>query len=102
MKIAQFYDEDRIGLGFIEADSLIPIDFSGDMIDFMGSGNLNGYGRKRPMPLDRMRFPTPLIRSSEINAIGLNYKGHIEENILIRIVLNTFENQLSISKPQKI
>lgn len=80
MKIAQFYDEDGIGLGFIEADCLIPIDFSGDMIDFMESGSLGEYGRKRPVPFDRVRFAPPVIRPSKIVALGLNYKDHAEES----------------------
>jgi len=80
MKIAQFYDEDAIGLGFIEAGCLIPIDFSGDMIDFMESGSLGEYGRKRPVPLDRVSFAPPVSRPSKIVALGLNYKDHAEES----------------------
>lgn len=80
MKIAQFYDEDGIGLGLIEADRLIPIDFSGDMIDFMESGSLGEYGRKRPVPLDRVSFAPPVSRPSKIVALGLNYKDHAEES----------------------
>ena len=80
MKIAQFYDEDGIGLGFIEADSLIPIDFSGDMIDFMGSRSLTGCERRTPIPLDRVSFAPPISRPSKIVALGLNYKDHAEES----------------------
>ena len=80
MKIAQFYDEDAIGLGLIEADSLIPIDFSGDMIDFMGSRSLTGCERRTPIPLDRVSFAPPISRPSKIVALGLNYKDHAEES----------------------
>ena len=80
MKIAQFYVEDRIGLGLIEADYLVPIDFSGDMIDLMESGKLDGYGRKTPIPLNKVRFAPPVTRPSKIIALGLNYKDHAQES----------------------
>ena len=80
MKIAQFYDEDEIGLGFVEEDCLIPIDFSGDVIDFMERESLTGYERKTPVPLDRVRFAPPVMRPSKIVALGLNYKDHAEES----------------------
>ena len=80
MKIAQFYNEDGIGLGFIKADRIIPIDFSGDMIDFIESGSLTGYERKTPIPLDRVSFAPPVSRPSKVVALGLNYKDHAEES----------------------
>jgi len=80
MKIAQFYDKVGIGLGLIEADHLIPIDFPGDMIDLMGSGGITEYERKTPIPVHRVRFAPPVSRPSKIVALGLNYRDHAEES----------------------
>ena len=80
MKIAQFYDEDEIGLGFFEGDRIIPMDFPGDMIDFMRSRSLTGYKSRAPIPIDRARFAPPVSRPSKIVALGLNYKDHAEES----------------------
>ena len=35
MKIAQFYEGSRVRLGLIQTDTMIPIDFDGDMIEFI-------------------------------------------------------------------
>ena len=35
MKIAQFYEGTRMRLGLIQTNSIIPIDFDGDMIEFI-------------------------------------------------------------------
>ena len=35
MKIAQYYSHDRIRLGWIRDNYIIPMDFDGDMIDFI-------------------------------------------------------------------
>ena len=78
MKIAQYLDNKRIRVGLIESGSLIPIDFDGDMIDFIGSG-------KGPetvgiaVPIDHVRFAPPVSNPSKIIAIGLNYQDHADE-----------------------
>jgi len=79
MKIAQFYDKDRIRLGIIDADRLIPIDFQGEMIDFIKNGldyKLSGSS----LPLSSIQLAPPVTNPSKIVAIGLNYMDHIRES----------------------
>jgi len=79
MKIAQFYDKKRIRLGIIDAHSLIPLDFKGDMIDFI---------KKRPdcapsgkaIALNSIKLAPAVSSPSKIVAIGLNYRDHIRES----------------------
>ena len=79
MKIAQFYDKKCIRLGIIDAHSLIPCDFKGEMIDFI---------KKRPdctpsgkaIALDSIKLAPPVSSPSKIVAIGLNYRDHIRES----------------------
>jgi 2-keto-4-pentenoate hydratase/2-oxohepta-3-ene-1,7-dioic acid hydratase in catechol pathway len=79
MKIAQYYDKDRIRLGRIEGENLIPIDFQGDMIDFINSrSDLRDSGE--PVSIDGIRFAPPVSRPSKIIGIGLNYMDHINES----------------------
>ena len=79
MKFAQFYDKNRIRIGLIEADSLLPIDFDGDMIDFIQSGT-RPESTGEPVPLDKIKWATPVTRPSKIIAIGLNYQDHADES----------------------
>jgi len=79
MKIAQYYDEGYIRLGLIQDDLLMPLEFQGDMIDFIQrkseckpSGN--------PQSLDMVTFAPPVNSPSKIVAIGLNYRDHITES----------------------
>jgi 2-keto-4-pentenoate hydratase/2-oxohepta-3-ene-1,7-dioic acid hydratase in catechol pathway len=79
MKIAQFYDKERIRLGLIDASSLIPLDFQDGMIDFI-------KGRPEPRPsgeaivIENVKFAPPISNPSKIVAIGLNYADHIRES----------------------
>ena len=79
MKIAQFYDKGRINLGLIQADSIIPIDFDGDMVSFISSGRRPRLGGS-PLSIDEVKLAPPVTRPSKIIAIGLNYKDHAEES----------------------
>jgi 2-keto-4-pentenoate hydratase/2-oxohepta-3-ene-1,7-dioic acid hydratase in catechol pathway len=79
MRIAQFYDRDRIRLGLVQGDTLTPIDFRGDMIDFiLRDSEVTGKGE--PVPLERVRLAPPVHRPSKIIAIGLNYLDHVRES----------------------
>ncbi|OGP97037.1 MAG: hypothetical protein A2Z39_03995 [Deltaproteobacteria bacterium RBG_19FT_COMBO_46_9] len=79
MKIAQYYDKGIIRLGLIKGEGLIPVDFLGDMIDFIKSrSNLKDDGD--PIPLDKVRLAPPISRPSKIIGIGLNYSDHIRES----------------------
>lgn len=79
MKIAQFYDIDRIRLGLVLSDSLIPLIFNGDMIDFIDRCELP-LTEKKGIPLEQVKLAPPVIRPSKIIAIGLNYQDHVKES----------------------
>lgn len=78
MKIAQFFDKDCIHLGVIENNRLLPIDFNGDMIDFIESGS-KPETVGNPISLDQIKFAPPITQPSKIIALGLNYQDHAEE-----------------------
>ena len=78
MKIAQFQDAHGIGIGVIEKDTLQPLGFDGDMIDFL-AGERDLAPRGEPVPLEGVRLLPPLSRPSKIMALGLNYRDHAEE-----------------------
>jgi 2-keto-4-pentenoate hydratase/2-oxohepta-3-ene-1,7-dioic acid hydratase in catechol pathway len=79
MKIAQYYENDRLRLGQIEDDVLIPMDFPGTMMDFITSPS-PWKAEGQPQPLERIRFAPPVQTPSKIIAIGLNYLDHIQES----------------------
>lgn len=79
MRVAQFNDQNRVRLGLIEDDHLIPIDFQGEMIDFIKGGYSCNLSRN-PIPLDRVQFGPPVSNPSKIIGIGLNYLDHIRES----------------------
>jgi 2-keto-4-pentenoate hydratase/2-oxohepta-3-ene-1,7-dioic acid hydratase in catechol pathway len=79
MKIAQFYEGSRVCLGLIQADTLIPIDFDGDMIQFIKSHRDLKLQSSQTIGLDRVTLAAPVSRPSKVIGIGLNYKDHAEE-----------------------
>lgn len=79
MKIAQFYEENRIRLGRVTGDSIIPIDFDGDMVSFINSGKHLEIQSGIAIPLDQVRLAPAVTRPAKIIGIGLNYKDHAEE-----------------------
>ncbi len=79
MKIAQFIDNAQIRLGLIQGDSLLPITFRGDIIDFMTSESIPKT-RGDAIPIKRAKFAPPVTRPDKIIAIGLNYKDHAQES----------------------
>ncbi|MBW2614657.1 MAG: fumarylacetoacetate hydrolase family protein [Deltaproteobacteria bacterium] len=79
MKIAQFYDNNDIRLGLIQAERLIPIDFNGDMIDFIKCGQ-GPETRGKSVSLDEVKWAPAVICPSKIIALGLNYKDHAKES----------------------
>jgi 2-keto-4-pentenoate hydratase/2-oxohepta-3-ene-1,7-dioic acid hydratase in catechol pathway len=83
MKIAQFYEGSRVRLGLIQADTLIPVDFDGDMIQFIENHGESHRTLKlqssQTIVLDRTTLAAPVTRPSKIIGIGLNYKDHAEE-----------------------
>jgi 2-keto-4-pentenoate hydratase/2-oxohepta-3-ene-1,7-dioic acid hydratase in catechol pathway len=79
MKIAQFYEGSRIRLGLIQTNTLIPIDFDGDMIEFIESDRSLKLQHTKAVDLDRVTLAAPVTRPSKIICIGLNYKDHAAE-----------------------
>ena len=79
MKIAQFYEGTRIRLGLVETHRMIPIDFGGDMIEFIKSDRVLKLQDSKAIDLDRVTLAAPVSRPSKIIGIGLNYKDHAEE-----------------------
>ena len=78
MKIAQFIDKDRIRLGLILEEGLQPVDFDGDMIDFLKNGGpVQPFGPA--LALSEVKLAPPVSRPSKIIAIGLNYLDHAAE-----------------------
>ena len=79
MKIAQFYEKDRIHLGVIDGESLIPIDFHGEMTNFIKK-NSGPEPSGKAIALDKVKFAPPVSNPSKIVALGLNYMDHIKES----------------------
>ena len=83
MRIVQFYEGSRVRLGVIQADALIPVDFDGDMIQFIESHGESHRVLKlessQTIDLGRVTLAAPVTRPSKIIGIGLNYKDHAEE-----------------------
>jgi len=79
MKILQYIDNNQIRLGILEGDELFPIEFSGDMVDFI-SEESEIIKKKNPIPLNKIEFAPALSRPSKIVCVGLNYLDHIKES----------------------
>jgi 2-keto-4-pentenoate hydratase/2-oxohepta-3-ene-1,7-dioic acid hydratase in catechol pathway len=79
MKMTQFYHKNRVFLGIVEENGFRPIDFDGDMVDFIRCGN-QPETRKKTIPFDKVKWAAPVTRPSKIIALGLNYKDHAKES----------------------
>jgi len=79
MKIAQYYDHQQIRLGVIEGTSLLPLEFQGDLLDFLAKGKPE-TPRGTAIPLETVRFAPVVSRPSKIIALGLNYLDHARES----------------------
>lgn len=79
MKITQFYENEGIRLGMIEEQECIPLDFKGDMVEFIKSGK--GYTlTKDPRKLADIKLAAVVSTPQKIIAIGLNYQDHVQES----------------------
>lgn len=79
MKIAQFYDREKyIRLGLVENNVLRPLDFAGDMVDFIYSGQ-RPLVKDETLDVEPLSWAPAVSRPSKIIAIGLNYRDHAEE-----------------------
>ena len=79
MKILQYYDDGRTRLGLVEGDNVFPVDFSGDMVDFI-SETPEIVRKEPPVSLDKIDFAPALTTPSKIICVGLNYLAHIRES----------------------
>jgi len=78
MKIAQYYQNGRVRLGLVREEGLSPLNFEGDMIDFMVSSR-SPEPSGGIIPLREVELAPPITRPSKIIALGLNYRDHAEE-----------------------
>lgn len=79
MKIAQYHEGERVLLGLVEDDSLIPLDVPGSMMEFIrGARTYRRSGLK--IPLHEVRLAPPIAQPGKIIAMGLNYMDHVEES----------------------
>ena len=62
----------------IKDDSLVPLDFAGDMLDYIRSDRATKLTGK-PILLDQIKYAPCISRPSKIIGIGLNYLDHIHE-----------------------
>ncbi|MBW1961770.1 MAG: fumarylacetoacetate hydrolase family protein [Deltaproteobacteria bacterium] len=79
MKIAQYLENNRSRLGIVQEDKLYPLDFKGDMIQFIKSGK-PAEPAENPLSLDSVKWQAPIANPSKIIAIGLNYRDHARES----------------------
>ncbi|MBN1907155.1 MAG: fumarylacetoacetate hydrolase family protein [Deltaproteobacteria bacterium] len=79
MKILQYMDKDRVQLGVLDHDMVYPIDFNGDMLDFI---TLSPGATKKGTPLspEMIDYAPAITRPSKIVCVGLNYLDHIKES----------------------
>jgi len=79
MKITQFYENEGIRLGIIEKQKLIPLDYKGDMVEFIKSGP--GYNlSKDQRQIADIKLAAVVSTPQKIIAIGLNYQDHVQES----------------------
>lgn len=79
MKISQFYNEKNVCLGVIDKDGIRPIDFDGDMIEFIKQGKPPEI-RDETIFFDDVKWAAAVTQPSKIIALGLNYKDHAKES----------------------
>ncbi len=97
MKISQYYDGEQITLGCIKEKHLVPLEFKGTMQEYiLAPRPCKPAGR--PIPVDEIKFASPVTRPSKIIAIGLNYLDHVKESSgempKVPIVFAKFPNTL--------
>lgn len=79
MKIAQYYDSEKLRLGLVENGTLAPLDFNGDMIDLIES-KVDIRKSGDPIPLENARFAPAVTRPTKIVGLMFNYPSHFSES----------------------
>ena len=81
MKIAQFRENNRARVGLISGENIQPLDFEGDMIEFItktySPEEIPASGPA--IPLSEVELAAPVSRPGKVIAIGLNYMDHAKE-----------------------
>lgn len=79
MKILQYMDKNRIRVGVVDHDMVYPVDFTGDMLDFitLSPGSIK---KGEPVPVENIDYAPAISRPSKIVCVGLNYLDHIRES----------------------
>jgi len=80
MKLAQYYFNDRLQIGLLKDNVLSPVDFDGDMLDFINSSKAITPLSENHIHVKQATLAAPLTRPSKIIAVGLNYKDHARES----------------------
>lgn len=79
MKIAQYYDNEKLKIGLIDKEMLIPVEFKGDMIDLIESGvGITKSGA--PLSLEDVQFAPAITRPTKIIGLMFNYPSHFSES----------------------
>ena len=79
MKITQFYENEDIKLGIMQEQELIPLDFKGDMVEFIKSGKQYILTKDKRQLTD-IKLAAVVSTPQKIIAIGLNYQDHVQES----------------------
>jgi len=79
MKVLSFYKNDKIHLGILEGQNVLPLKFKGNMIDFI-SNQPESLDTGDHIPVDSIEFAPPVTGPSKIICVGKNYPDHIKES----------------------
>ncbi len=78
MKLAQFFQEQKLRLGIVQGKELFPLNFNGDFHSWLKAGRPLA-GAVSSLPLESVKLAAPVNRPGKIIAIGLNYADHAAE-----------------------
>ncbi len=78
MKLAQFFQEQKLQLGVVQKDKLFPLNFRGDFHSWLKAGQPKTAAASG-LPLESIDLAAPVNRPGKIIAIGLNYADHAAE-----------------------
>jgi 2-keto-4-pentenoate hydratase/2-oxohepta-3-ene-1,7-dioic acid hydratase in catechol pathway len=79
MKILQYFDNNQIRLGVLDGDVVFPLEFPGDMLDFIVQSPAV-IKKGAPVQVDYIDYAPAISRPSKIVCVGLNYLDHIRES----------------------
>ena len=98
MKIVQYYDNQKLKVGLIKGDLIIPFKFNGDALDLIKQKELPALDHSNSFSINRVKLAPPITNPSKIIAIGLNYRGHIKESKgdvpEVPIIFSKFSNSI--------